>query len=154
MRRIGTLIQLQGNWRGRNKLWLNPDDPHTESQSTASITPVVLGKFLRFDYTWAYQDNPQEGVILFGYEAEENLVTAIWADSWHMGDQFMICHGTLRDNGAVDVSGSYAAAPGPDWGWRTLVKARNEILFSLLMYNITPQGEEQLAVEAVYHRAR
>jgi hypothetical protein len=60
------LAARAGNWRGTNRL----NDPHTraaeESPATASVTPVLGGRFIRFNYTWGYQGSPQEGSLLFG----------------------------------------------------------------------------------------
>jgi hypothetical protein len=111
---------------------------------------VAQGKFVRLDYSWGYEGQAQAGSYLFGYEKQRGAVTAVWIDSWHMGDKYMACEGTA--NGVIDVRGSYAAPPGPDWGWRTVIEPEKEAAFRLLMYNISPEGEEALAVEAVYHR--
>jgi hypothetical protein len=51
------------------------------------------------------------------------------------------------------VRGSYAAAPGPDWGWRTVIETAEDDSLRMVMYNLTPDGQEYLAVEAVYRRA-
>jgi hypothetical protein len=53
------------------------------------------------------------------------------------------------------VRGSYAAPPGPDWGWRTDVTPNAERL-RVVMHNVWPEaqgGKEELAVEAVSTRA-
>ena len=34
--------------------------------STATVTPVLGGRFIRVDYTWGYQGRPQEGSLLVG----------------------------------------------------------------------------------------
>jgi hypothetical protein len=68
-----------------------------------------------------------------------------------MNEKYMTCEGMATDAN-VDVRGSYAAPPGPDWGWRTIIDRNNRDLFRLVMYNITPEGEEQIAVETLYGR--
>lgn len=67
-----------------------------------------------------------------------------------MGEKFMRCQGVIQENGRVDVRGHYQAPTGPDWGWRIVVEPENENFLNLIMYNITPAGEEALAVKAVY----
>ena len=54
--------------------------------------------------------------------------------------------------GSVSIQGSYAAPPGPDWGWRILIEPRQADSFWMVMYNISPEGREALAVEATYAR--
>ena len=62
----------------------------------------------------------------------------------------MQCTGKTETNGAVSVLGYYAAPPDPDWGWRITLQPDSANRFRLIMYNITPDGEEILAVEAVF----
>ncbi len=71
----------------------------------------------------------------------------------HMSDKFMICQGAAEPDGAIVVRGSYAAPPGPDWGWRMVIGPGDGDTFRLIMYNISPDGQEDLAVEASYTKA-
>lgn len=114
MSALDTLLARAGRWRGTSTL----QDPDTGTPdagpSTAVVTPVLGGRFVRLDYTWRYRGPKERGVI--------------------------------------DVRGSYAAPPGPDWGWRFII-APAQMSLGLVMYNITPAGQEALAVEASYVRA-
>ena len=80
-------------------------------------------------------------------------MTALWVDSWHMSDKVMTCEGASPDAVSLEVRGSYAAPPGPDWGWRTVIETAEDDLLRMVMYNISPEGTEYLAVEADYRRA-
>ena len=144
------LMRLIGKWQGENRLWLEPDQPTQKSKTTASITPVVQGKFLSLRYTWADQGQSQEGLLLLGQGRDQ--ITAAWADSWHMGDEIMLCTGQTSLDEKVSVQGSYAVPSGPDWGWRISIEHRADDRFRLVMDNISPQGEEMLAVIAEYER--
>lgn len=139
-----------GSWRGNNRL----QDPHTnapdDSPATATITPILGSRFIRLDYTWAYQGSPQEGSLLIGYEAEAGVVTAHWIDTWHMGDKVMACRGNASKSGEISVLGSYGAPPGPDWGWRIIIRPGEGRRLHVVMFNITPDGDEMLAVETEY----
>jgi hypothetical protein len=149
---LRALAACAGGWVGTSRL----QDPHSdvpdESHSTVTITTVLGGRFLRLDYDWAYRGAPQQGSLLIGHETPESAVTAQWIDTWHMGDKVMSCRGTVEEDGAISVRGSYAAPPGPDWGWRTVITPGAQRL-RLVMYNITPDGKEELAVEGEYARA-
>lgn len=158
---LQALARCAGTWLGTNRL----HDPHTnapqDSPSTLTVTPILHGRFLRVDYTWVYDGAPQEGTLLIGYESAAEAVTAFWADTWHMGSAVLVCRGSsappLPDGeGSLWVLGSYEAPPGPDWGWRTVIQpgaAGKDGTLQLSMYNITPGGEEHIAVEATYTRA-
>jgi hypothetical protein len=150
---LETLLSRVGTWHGRSRL----HDPTTgrpeDSASTATVSPAAGGNFVRLDYTWAHQGTPQDGSVLFGRGDEEGSATAHWVDSWHMGKAALECRGSARDEGGISVQGSYPAPPGPDWGWRIVVSPREGAGFRLEMWNITPEGEEAIAVEAEYGSA-
>ena len=79
-------------------------------------------------------------------------VEVVWVDSWHTSSKFMLFRGEDDKEGLVAVHGTYSAPPGPDWGWRIVLGADSANEVHILMYNITPDGQEALAVEARYVR--
>jgi Protein of unknown function (DUF1579) len=145
-------LNLGGRWTGNYRLWVDPSGPVRESQSTATLSPVAGGNFTRLDYTWEYDGRPQDGSILIGFDAGRDIVTAIWVDSWHMSDKAMVSEGRAT-GGKVELSGTYAAPPGPDWGWRTVIEPADSDSLRMTMYNVSPEGKEDLAVEVLYRRA-
>jgi hypothetical protein len=146
------LIACEGGWQGTSTL----KDPHSgtddTSPSTAIVTPVLGGRFVRIDYTWSYGDKPQEGSLLIGYQRKAEKATAHWIDSFHNSDKVMACAGPVADGGPLSVRGSYAAPPGPDWGWRIDVLPEGDTL-RIVHYNVWPEGKEELAVDSSYTRA-
>ncbi len=151
MSHLAMLQSLTGEWSGTSKLWLSPAEPPRSCITHATVAEVATGKFVRIDYTWEYEGKPQAGSLLCGYDSKQRKATAVWVDGWHMGDKYMPCDGTV-DESHIDVRGSYEAPPGPDWGWRTVVECESGESFRLIMYNISPDGNEELAVEAAYRR--
>ena len=89
--------------------------------------------------------------LLGGWEKSTGAVTIAWIDTWHNSDRIMISTGEVNKDGALDVRGTYAAPPNPDWGWHTLLSA-DEHTLSMVMFNVDPQGYEELAVDAQYRR--
>jgi hypothetical protein len=156
MNPLDALSACTGSWRGTSTL----QDPHAgvaaESPSTAVVSPVPGGA--RLDYTWSYQGKPQQGSILFGTDGTDGAtgaLTAWWTDTWHTGNQPMACSGPKPGGPTLSVRGTYAAPPGPDWGWRIDVTPDGDKL-RIVMRNVWPQeqgGKEDLAVEADYERA-
>jgi hypothetical protein len=148
---LDPLIAAAGNWRGSNTL----QDPQTggpdESPSTAVVTPVLGGRFVRVDYTWAYHGQPQEGSLLVGHEPELGRLSGYWIDTWHMGWLAMLCAGTPAADGSIAVRGYYAAPPGPDWGWRISIAISGNTL-KITHTNIDPEGQEGFAADASYSR--
>jgi hypothetical protein len=141
---------LTGQWQGTNRLWLDPAQTANESAATAVFQLVAQEKFATLHYTWADSDQPQSGVLLFGQH--EQQVSAAWVDSWHMQDNMMQLTGISQPDGTMMVKGSYAAPPGPDWSWQITLQPLPNDQFKLLMHNITPDGDQMLAVEALFAR--
>lgn len=147
-----TLTSLVGEWAGVKQLWLDPNQPAAVCAANASVSTAAQGQFLTVRYTWSTEGqpqdggHPQDGLLLLGSERPEALPKAVWLDSWHMANQFMICAGESVSERSVAVKGAYAAPPGPDWGWRITVETDGAEKFRLIMHNIMPDGVEALAV--------
>ena len=147
------LRSLVGAWSGRNILHMawQPENPLHESKGVAAVSERVGGQFLEIAYTWVYDDKPREGVIILGGDNKTAAVNAFWTDSWHLAHQVMICEGKECEDGSVSVQGSYKVEGHPDWGWRTEIIPNGDS-FQYKMYNVSPEGEEDLAVEMEMRR--
>ncbi len=149
----GIQDNLIGAWAGENLLrlsWLTPTDYF--STSDLSVAQVARGKFLTFTYSWSHENIAQEGLLVLGYDKTQGVTTAAWVDSWHMSSKIMQCQGTIDRQGVIDLRGSYEAPPGPDWGWRFVITPSSGKALQIVMYNVSPVGVEELAVQADYKR--
>lgn len=145
----GTLATIEGSWSGTNRLHLGdwaPENPVLESDATAVVRKRSGGQFLEISYTWTYKAEPKEGLILLGSEPKTGAVNAVWTDSWHLAHQLMKCVGEETEEGGVNVKGFYKVEGHPEWGWRTEILPGDNS-FRYLMYNVSPEGEESIAVE-------
>jgi len=147
---LQTLAAAAGTWQGTNRLHNPETGQHDDSPSTLTVTPVLDGRFVRLDYTWLFQGAPQSGVMLVGHENEANIDTAYWIDSWHNGDKGMLCRGPATDDDSATLKGSFAAPPGPDWGWDIVLTPVPGQSFTIVMHVYSPEGEQGPAVEASY----
>jgi Protein of unknown function (DUF1579) len=148
------LNKLVGKWRGINRLhtaWIK-ENPVSETNSSAVIELTARGRFLKIEYDWTFEDSPQEGLILIGNENESDSIKAFWIDSWHLSDKFMVSEGRLDENDVISLKGFYTVPDNPDWGWRTIIEPESNNSFKIVMYNVSPEGEESLAVEMEFHR--
>lgn len=71
-----------------------------------------------------------------------------------MGRGVFACSGRAA-GGGVALRGTYAAPPGPDWGWRIDLIPTAATL-RIVLHNVFPAGmggQEAVAVEAEYTRA-
>ena len=103
-----------------------------------------------FNYTWRYDEQDQEGFIVICPNQKKGTATAAWGDSFHQHGSIMHLEGVLEEGGLINVLGSYTAQPGADWGWRIIIDATEMEMFRITMYNIWPEGKEDLAVIAQY----
>lgn len=149
---IERLATLTGRWAGPNRLWLEPGTPERLSDATMTVAAAGQGRFVTFTYTWADEGKPQDGLLVVGFEKERGVVTGHWLDSFHNGDKVMRLEGGPKPDDGMLIRGSYPAPTGPDWGWTIAVEPGDE-QFRLVMHNVTPDGQEALAVEAVLTRA-
>jgi hypothetical protein len=116
------------------------------------VTAQARGQFLQFAYDWSHDGAGHEGVLLLGYDSEKGLATAAWVDSWHQSTRVMACTGSIDGNGTANLRGSYVAPPDADWGWRIVLTPVSGSELTMVMYNISPDGKEDLAVRAEYKR--
>lgn len=147
------LIASSGKWQGSSTL---QDPGHIEpetSPSTLTVTPLLDGRFVRMDYTWSYRGTPHAGSLLVGWQKKTGTVSMHWIDSWHNSDNVMAMAGTAEASTLLAAQGTYAAPPGPDWGWKIVVSPESDGRLRIVMYNISPEGQDFLAVEGEYARA-
>tara|TARA_R110002126_G_scaffold12416_8_gene54004 strand:+ start:19580 stop:20035 length:456 start_codon:yes stop_codon:yes gene_type:complete len=131
------LTAAAGSYIGPNLLWFMDPNKPLESEGTAQVE----GNEVR--YTWSYEGKPQTGVMTCSFSDEG--VSATLTDSWHTGGKPMQFTGDhLAD--AIVVNGTYAAGEGPDWGWRIELRVPGPSKLLIEMYNIQPDGVEQIAV--------
>ncbi len=147
------LSQLAGNWVGTSKLWLEPGKLADEARMVGTIQLILEGRFALFLYQSSIEGEPQHGMFTFGYNTAADQYEASWVDSFHTNTAIMFCAGGAMENG-FQVLGSYGdPSGGPDWGWRTEVELQGDRL-TVTAYNITPEGGEAKATEAILTRAR
>ncbi len=146
------MAECVGKWKGTKRLYLSWEtDPIRQSESELTVSLKGRGQFVSFEYTWSYEGEPQEGMILFGSDPKSTAAQSVWTDSWHSRDTLMVSNGNMNDDGSAEVKGYYKVEGYPEWGWRTLIVPENETL-KVIMYNVSPEGDEELAVEAEYQR--
>jgi hypothetical protein len=146
------LIASAGTWQGTSTL---QDPGNIEPETTASlltVTPLLDGRFVRLDYTWSYRGTSHAGSLLVGCQKKAYAVSMHWIDSWHNSDTVMALAGRAESPSLLAARGSYAAPPGPDWGWKIGVTPETEGALRIVMHNISPEGQEFLAVEGEYSR--
>lgn len=150
---LDRLVASAGTWQGTSTL---QDPGRLEPETTPSsltITSILDGRFVRLDYTWSYKGAAQAGSMLVGHQKRTRTLSVHWIDGWHNGDNVMAMTGQADTSSLLTVRGSYPAPPGPDWGWQIALTPDLEGRVRIVMHNISPEGQDYLAVEAEYTRA-
>lgn len=146
------LSGLVGAWKGTSRLhvpWMA--EKLKESESTASVHSKMNGQFLYIEYKWMFDGEPQEGLLIIGCDPKSDAVQAVWTDSWHSKNVLMLCNGNRIEEGGITVTGHYSVPDNPDWGWRSeIIPKANS--FRYAMYNVSPDGVEEIAVETEFVR--
>ena len=146
------LARMAGQWEGRCRLWFEPGKPADESVQRGSIRVLLGGRVLLHEYTGRCAGEPVEGVALIAHHLDEHRYESAWAESFGTGTSIMFSTGISGDP-RLSMLGSYSDGQGGSrWGWRTAIEQPDDDTLDLRMYNITPAGEEALAVEVNYRR--
>jgi hypothetical protein len=146
------LTNLVGSWAGTNRLWMMPDEPVHESDTTMKVALGERGGFATLQYTWTEDSKAQLGLLAIGPVLDENAVSGAWIDTFHTANSFMSLQGATGEDGNIVLKCSYPAPEGPDWGWQIRITPKPGDAFLFTMYNVSPEGEEYLAVEVTYFR--
>ncbi len=146
------LVRMAGQWEGRFRIWFEPGKLADESVQRGSIRVLLGGRVLLHEYTGRCNGELTEGVALIAYHLDEHRYETAWAESFGTGTSIMFSTGVSGDP-RLSMLGSYGDGQGgPRWGWRTAIEQPDDNTLDLRMYNITPTGDEALAVEVNYRR--
>lgn len=146
------LIAASGLWAGTSKLQLShlpPDQRVTESPSTLTVAIDPHTSYALVNYVWEYDGEKQYGTVLVCGDESGASVDMAWSDSWHQNSAVMNLKGS-ESGGSVKASGTWGPEEEP-WGWTVGFGLEGESLV-MRMEVVTPTGDSDWAVEAVYSR--
>lgn len=147
-----SLADAVGNWSGVSRLNLThlPEDQRVSQWPTTATVKAVNAEFLQIEYIWTYEGKDERGTMLIASSQARDETTIGWTDSWHQSAAVMLLTGPGAER--ADCSGIFHVEGHPDWGWRIAVSLERDT-FVVRMFIISPEGEEDWAVEKVYERA-
>lgn len=150
------LSTLEGSWEGKTTVWFEPGKVADESPVTATVKPVLDGRFMLMEYQGLFQGQPLNGIVIYGHQLTEGKFQSAWIDSFHMGTGIMLSQGEKGNDQSVKVTGSYGAGEGQEpWGWRTELEISTPDKIIMTAYNISPDKSlEAKAVESIFTRKK
>ena len=137
---------ILGDWSGLSRLWLDPSKDPFECTKSTTARKIINDQSLELNYLWSLEGENQSGKLIITF-SDDGKANASWLDSWHMAHQMMHLEGSFTESD-VTLLGGYAAPPGPDWGWSIKIELNDSSQWTFKMFNITPDGESSLAVQA------
>lgn len=153
------LLRLEGRWSGEARTWLDPKGDPEITRIELVASSLLGGRFVRLAYTSSVAGRTHAGEMLVGFHVDAQTHEMVWIDSFHTGSSIMLSTGAPREDGAVEVVGSYRAGQ-ERWGWRTRLSLEREgtregegDVFVVHAFNVSPAGQEDRAIEARLSRA-
>ena len=152
MPKIVAMSELTGNWRGSGTLFTPRTTPAEQEYDSTAFISQAARNILKLEYTWEADDAQQDGLMLIAENKKDGSFSSVWVDSWHQSETFLLSKGSRTASGDITLLGSYPAPTGPDWGWKTIIRALGDDNLEILMYNLSPDGKEEIAVHDTYRR--
>ena len=94
------LAQMAGDWEGSFRLWFTPDALAGEAPQRGRIRSAMGGRFLIHEYETRFNDDPIEGVVIYGYHLDDGNWESAWVESFGTGTSIMFMKGenTVKQN--------------------------------------------------------
>lgn len=116
------LKQLVGKWDAKFKMYMQPDQPPSESTGTDSIR--VLGDlWIIAETKTTMMGAPYNGILSLGYNPQKKNFHGTWIDSF--GGCLWIYKGTLNDAGdtlTLETEGPSLEAPGKTARYKEIIQ--------------------------------
>lgn len=148
------LALLEGIWQGEAKTWFVPGEPTDKSPIRAEIKPVLNDTFMLYEYKGSLMGEDMLGIALIGYNHVRKRFEKAWVDNCHTGTAIMYST-SQADPQSLYVEGKYDDAKMLNqWGWDTSFELVDRDHLKVVSYNISPDGEKEMAVEIDYSRVK
>lgn len=148
------LASIAGDWTFKNRMWMNPAAPPSESTGTVKYTTLFDGRYVQGEYRGDMMGMPFEGLGLMGYDNTSGQFQATWIDNMgtmimYMTGQYDAAAKTLTYSGQMDDP----VKPGTKVKVREVVRLVSPDSHVMEWYE-TRNGKETKTMEITYSRAK
>ncbi len=148
------MAKMVGTWKVHAKSWMAANAPPVESDGTATVKPVLGGRFFLSDFEGAMMGQPFQGLGLDGYDNGRQKHVGVWADS--MGTMIAMFEGNCSNDGkVVDMRSNYEdpLTHKPTY-MRTVTTQKSDDTVVMEGFGPGPDGAEIKMMELTYTRNR
>jgi hypothetical protein len=79
------LAKSAGKWQGKNTMWMGPDAEPMASECTATVTPIMEGRFVKTEWSGDSGMGPYTGFGITGFDNVSQKYVSIWIDNHGTG---------------------------------------------------------------------
>ena len=148
------LADTVGEWTVAAKIWMAPGAPPTEATGTATVKPILGGRYFRMDYDSEFMGMPFQGIGTDGYDNVAGQHVGTWVDNMSTG--ILSYAGQCEDGGKRTVTLGEMLDPmtGQLAKMRSVVQMHDDGTMSFTSYNIAADGTESKGMEMTYTRVK
>ena len=148
------MAKMAGDWATTSKMWMMPGAEPMVTEGSAKGEMLLGGRYLKTTYTGDMMGMPFEGFSLEAFDKAVNQFYAIWVDNFGTG--MMMMKGTW-DQATMKLTYT-GTVVDPMQKKETPVKEvfimKDEDIYTMEMYNTTPDGQEYKSMEVTYKRKK
>jgi hypothetical protein len=143
------LTKMAGEWTCTVKMQMDPSQPPQESQSTATITALMDGRYIQEVATGQMNGMPFNGMGLYGFDNVSGKYVSSWIDN--MGTGIMTSVGSADKSGNVitwigtmndPVTGKTAKS-------RMVTTVTDDSHHTLEMFGVPPGGKKEMKMMTI-----
>jgi len=144
------LTSMAGQWKTETRAWTGPGEP-TVTRGSATLTPILGGRFVQERFEGTFMDKPFEGFGLTGFDNASQQFISTWCDT--LGTTIYLSRGTYDE--AARTMRMSMEMDNPMTGERETVRVENHFVsddrhvFSMFENR---EGREVKTMEITYTR--
>jgi len=146
------MAMMAGDWKVHSKMWMAPGAPPEEGDGSATVRPILDGRFFLSEFRGTVMGQPFQGMGLDGYDNYKQKHVGTWIDS--MGTMILSFEGSCSEGGKVmEMKGTFEDPTTRKPSYMRMVsrfKDDKTILFE--SFTPGPDGKETKNMEMVYTR--
>ncbi len=142
-----------GEWTGDIKMWMDPEQPPTESIGTSVIKPILGGRYFEGRHTGTFNGMDMDGREISGYDNAKKKFFSTWIDNFGTGVMYL--EGTYDEGSQTFTYTGTSVDPmtGQDVAVKETIKRIDDDHHHMEMF-MTDNGKEFKTMEIDFTRKK